>query len=112
MKKFLMSMAAALIALSLQAKIKPATQDQVVRVEPPCWWTGMKTELQLMIQGPGISGCEVSFAQKGLEVLEVHKADNPDFIFVDVEVGADAREGVYDIVFKKGKENFSYHYTM
>ena len=69
MKKLLMSMAAALIALSLQAKIKPATQDQVVRVEPPCWWTGMRTELQLMIQGPGISGYEVSFAQKGLEVL-------------------------------------------
>ena len=112
MKKFLMSMAAALIALSLQAKVKPATQDQVVRVEPPCWWTGMKTELQLMIQGPGISGYEVSFAQKGLEVLKIHKADNPDFIFVDVEVPADAREGTYDIIFKKGKESFSYPYTM
>ena len=32
MKKLLMSMAAALIALSLQAKVRPATEDQVVRV--------------------------------------------------------------------------------
>ena len=65
-------------ALTLQAKPKQATAEQVTRVEPLCWWTGMNTELQLMVQGPGISDYEVAF-EKGPKVIKVHKADNPDF---------------------------------
>ena len=88
MKRNMVLAAAALFAaMTLQAKVQHATSDQVVRVEPPCWWTGMKTSLQLMVQGPGISGYDVSIQGKdGVPITGVHKADNPDFIFVDVAV--------------------------
>ena len=39
------------------AEIAPAT----LRIEPPCWWTGMKTPLQLMVHEEGIGACQVRF---------------------------------------------------
>ena len=36
------------------AKVPDATPQEVTRVEPLSWWTGMKTPLQLMVQGEGI----------------------------------------------------------
>ena len=47
------------------ADVEEATQ-QVTRVEPLSWWTGMKTDLQLMIQGPGIASYDVSIPGGGL----------------------------------------------
>ena len=112
-KNMLLAAAALFAAMTLQAKVQHATSDQVVRVEPPCWWTGMKTSLQLMVQGPGISGYDVSIQGKdGVSVTGVHKADNPDFIFVDVEVSGTAAAGEYDLVFEKGKDKFRYTYTL
>lgn len=111
MKRILLAVLAVAAALALQAKPRQATAEQVTRVEPPCWWTGMNTELQLMVQGPQISDYEVVF-EKGPEVTKIHKADNPDFLFIDVEVPADLKAGDYDLVFRKGKDCFRYTYTI
>ena len=110
MKKTLSVALALIVAFALQAKTRQATSEQVTRVEPPCWWTGMKTELQLMVQGSQISDYDVAF-EKGPKVTKIHKADNPNFIFVDVEVPTDLKPGAYNLVFKKGKDSFSYQYT-
>ena len=110
MRRILLAVTAVAAALTLQAKPKQATAEQVTRVEPLCWWTGMNTELQLMVQGPGISDYEVAF-EKGPKVIKVHKADNPDFIFVDVEVPSDLKPGDYDLVFSKGRDSFKYRYS-
>ena len=42
------------------ASVADATKDQVTRVEPLSWWTGMKTDLQLLVQGAGISEYDVT----------------------------------------------------
>ena len=103
----------ALSIMSLSAKISIAAQDQVVRVEPPCWWTGMKTSLQLLIQGPSISSYSIDIqGLDGVSVGEVHMADNPDFIFVDVNIDSSAKAGKFNIVFTKGKEKFVWPYTL
>ena len=49
--------------------------SRVARVEPPCWWNGMKTDLQLMVYGKDISQWDVSIAGNGLKVTDIHKAD-------------------------------------
>lgn len=112
-KNIVMAAVAALLSLALQARAEKATSEQIVRVEPPCWWTGMKASLQLMVQGPAISeyGVEIKGA-KGVSVAEVHKADNPDFLFLDIDIAPSAKEGIYDLVFTKGKTKFSYPYTL
>ena len=40
--------------------VADADSTQVHRVEPLSWWTGMKTSLQLMVQGDRISEYELS----------------------------------------------------
>ena len=97
MRRFLTFAAGLLMAASLLA-------GEVTRVEPLSWWTGMKTDLQLLVQGPGIGAYAVSVEGKGLKIKEVHQADNPNFLFVDVEVSPKAKPGTYTLVFKKGND--------
>jgi len=82
------------------ASVPDATAGQVVRVEPLCWWTGMKTPLQLMVQGQGIGESAVRIeGGAGVEVTGIQKADNPDFAFVDIRIGTNAQPGTYYLVF-------------
>ena len=93
--------------------VADADHQQVTRVEPLSWWTGMKTDLQLLIQGEAISGYEVSIkGGKGISVKEIHKADSPNYLFVDVRIDASAKPGTYYIVFTKGEESFKYPYEI
>ena len=84
------------------ASVADATRDQVTRVEPLSWWTGMKTDLQLMVNGEGISEYDVVIeGGKGVSVEKVDKAESPNYLFVDVNVAPDAQPGTYYIVFSK-----------
>ena len=86
---------------------------RVGRVEPLSWWTGMKTPLQLMVCGDGISRYDVRIeGGKGVKAGAVHKADSPDYLFVDVEISPDAAPGTYYIVFDDGTDKFKYSYEI
>ena len=95
------------------AKTADATESQVAHVEPLSWWTGMKTPLQLLINGENISAYEVSIeGGRGVKAAQVHKADSPNYVFVDVEISANAAPGTYYIVFSKDGKSFKYPYEI
>ena len=95
------------------ASVADAAQEQVTRVEPLSWWTGMKMPLQLMVQGENISAYDVAIeGGKGVEVEKVNKADSPNYLFVDVKIAANAAPGTYYIVFSKDGESFKYPYEI
>ena len=95
------------------ASVADADEKQIAHVEPLSWWTGMKTPLQLLINGENISGYSVAIeGGKGVKVTKVHKADSPNYIFVDVEVKANAAPGTYYIVFSKDGQSFKYPYEI
>ena len=65
--------------------VADATVEQVTRVEPLSWWVGMKTDLQLLVQGAGISEYEVAIeGGRGVSVEKVSKAESPNYLFVEV----------------------------
>lgn len=77
-----------------------ASEEQVTRVEPLSWWIGMRTPLQLMVQGHDISSCQVQIeGGRAVSIAEVHRADNPDFVFIDVNISRSARPGTYSLLF-------------
>lgn len=87
--------------------------ERVTRVEPLSWWTGMRTPLQLMIHGDSISACEVRIeGPAGLRATGIHKADSPDYLFVDVEVAADAAPGTRYLVFTRDGDSFKVPYDI
>ena len=94
------------------ASVQDATCQEIKRVEPLSWWVGMQTDLQLLVQGPEIASFEVAVAGKGLSVKGVHKAESPNFVFVDVEVSAQAQPGTYYFIFSKDGISFKYPYLI
>ncbi len=92
--------------------LEDASSDLIARVEPLSWWVGMKTPLQLLVQGPDISACDVNVSGEGLRVKAVHRAASPDYLFVDVEVAASAKPGTYYFIFTREGESFKYAYQL
>ena len=91
-----------------------AAGDRIIRAEPLSWWVGMRTPLQLMVQGKDISSCEVEMARgtRGVRVTATHKADNADFLFIDIDIAPDAAAGEYEIIFTRGEERFVLPYRI
>ena len=118
MKKILIAFAALALASCSAPHFDPtsvedATAQQVTRVEPLSWWTDMKTPLQLMVQGSGISAYDVAIeGGKGVSLTKVSKAESPNYLFADVEIAPNAEPGTYYIVFTKDGESFKYPYEI
>ncbi len=106
MRKCLTALAGLCLAVAAWA-------GEVTRVEPLSWWTGMKTDLQLLVNGEGIGAYSVAIeGGKGVKVKAVHQADSPNYLFVDVDVTAKAKPGTYTLVFKKGNEEIRRPYVI
>lgn len=109
MKRIFLSIALLLLSLLLPAQ-------EIERIEPPCWWTGMNTNLQLMLYGRGLRDATVSLANpeqaKGISVGKVHKADSRNYLFVDIKIGLFAKPGDYTFVVKSDKGETEFTYTI
>ena len=100
-----------------QSAFDPASvadaSGEVTRVEPLSWWTGMQTSLQLLVNGAGIAAYDVRIeGGQGVGVKARHKADSPNYLFVDVEVKPDAEPGTYYLVFSQGERQFKVPYQI
>lgn len=87
--------------------------EKIDRVEPPCWWVGMETDLQLMIHGDRLAGATVSVdaSVKGLSIGKVTSADNPNYLFVEVKVSNRLDPDIYafNVLTPDGRQ-FSFDY--
>lgn len=92
------------IALALCCMAANATDIQ--RVDPPFWYAGMKnTELQVMFYGENIAESSFSLEKyEGVSVKEVCKVENPNYLFVYLDVSAKAQPGTLNFSFKEGKK--------
>ena len=85
------------------------------RIEPPCWWVGMNTDLQLMLHGDNIAGSNVSVdaSVKGLSIGKITSTDNPNYLFVEVKVSSRLAPGTYafNVVTTDGRQ-FDFDYEL
>ena len=74
---------------------------QIERVEPPNWWVGFEEpELQLMVYGAEIGKANPQIEYEGVAIKKVSKADNPNYLFIDLEISKDTEPGKFDLVFE------------
>lgn len=119
MKRFfiLLTVAASML-LSCKSDFDPATVEdaggRIERVEPMNWWVGMKTPLQLLIKGEGISQfSDVTIeGGAGVKVTSVVPGDSKNYLFVDVAIAANAEAGTYYLVFSDGNTSFKKEYVL
>jgi len=104
----------ALLFFILPAAAALAQIPALERVEPMFWWVGMKNpKLQLIVHGNNISNRSVDINYPGVKLVQVHKVENPNYLFLDLEVSGAAKPGAFDILFKKaGAANLSYKYEL
>ncbi|WP_288381689.1 glycoside hydrolase family 13 protein [uncultured Massilia sp.] len=90
-----------------------AQSPAIAHMEPPFWWTGMQHKgLQLMVHGEGIAALEPSLTFPGVRIATVTRVPNRNYLFIDLEIGQDAKPGSFDIVFKGAARPTSYTYRL
>lgn len=91
-----------------------AQQIDVDRVEPHFWWTDMENkDLQLLVYGNNIAQAQPGIEYEGVRIVKVHKADNPNYLFIDLEIAEGTQPGNFPIIFyKKAKEVARFDYVL
>ena len=93
----------ALICCLLLALALPAHAATIQRVEPENWWIGMKhREVELLVHGDGIASLAPRLSHPGVRILGAQATENPNYLFVTVDVADDAAPGTFDIEFLDG----------
>jgi glycosidase len=84
----------AIVLLFGLACAAPARAIGVERIEPANWWVGMvHHRVELMVHGDGIAAAVPRIARDGVRIVDVQRTDNANYLFVTVDVAADAVPG-------------------
>lgn len=68
------------------------------RIEPLHWWTGMANrELELLIYDKGIRDFVPTINYPGVSILKTTRLENPNYLFVLVDIGPGTKAGSFDI---------------
>ncbi len=81
----------------------------VERVEPPCWWTNMNTELQIMLYGENLINADVKVIETGMTVKAIHNAESPNYLFIDMGID---KPGNYTLQITKGNKKTRVKYEI
>jgi glycosidase len=88
--------------------------QKLERIEPMFWFTGMHNpKLQLLVHGDHIASTTVSLNYPGVKLLKVNQVENPNYLFLDLELSSSAKPGTFPINFSlQGKKILSYNYEL
>jgi glycosidase len=84
-----------------------AQQFSIERIEPPNWWVGMKHDtVQIMVYGTNLSDVELYPQHGPIEIINVHKAESPNYLFIDLVIPQEIKSDYnFEIGFSKGKQD-------
>jgi glycosidase len=68
------------------------------RVEPPFWWTGMNNpRLEILIHDKDVADLSAGINYPGVRVVGQSREENPNYLFIEVEITPAARPGSFTI---------------
>ena len=86
------------------------SQAKIIKCYPTNWWVGMKwNKIQIMVHGDkvadhfpmikmGPSGVKLA---AGVYLTKINRVENPNYVFLDLTINADARPGKFSFPFLK-----------
>lgn len=82
-----------------------AQKYSIQHLEPANWWVGMKyNQVQLLVHGESIAELEPKLSYKGVKVVDVTRVNNPNYLFVTLNIARSAKPGQFDIEFMADKQ--------
>ncbi|MEM7161446.1 MAG: glycoside hydrolase family 13 protein [Bacteroidota bacterium] len=103
-----------ILSISLCIFISGLSGQDIERVEPPFWWSGMKNDnVQLMVHGEGVSKYDIKLRKGPAKLLQVHKAESPNYVFIDLKLEQTSEEEkiLFDF-YLNGKKKKPLSYTI
>jgi glycosidase len=96
------------IILSLLVFASFSQAQKIDKINPTNWYVGMKNpDLQVLIYGNKIANHNLSLLPySGVKLKKVQKAENPNYLFADLEISKLAKPGT--LKFKIGQTIFNY----
>ena len=102
-----------LIVLLMLTALLPAGAQVIDHVDPPSWFTGMKDgSLQLMVHGKEIGSYAVTTDYPGIEVKTMVRTENPNYLFVYLDITGKALPGTATLTFTRGKQKITHDYPL
>lgn len=87
--------------------------QKLERIEPMFWFTGMKqTKLQLLVHGDHIALTTVRLAYPGVKLVKANKVENPNYLFLDLEISSATKPGKFPIEFSQNGVKLTYVYEL
>ncbi len=90
-----------------------ASAQKIDHIEPPSWFTGMKEpSVQLMVYGKEIGSFDVKADYPGVKVTTLIKTENPNYLFVNLDISNGTLPGNIPLTFTRGKQKMTYSYSL
>jgi neopullulanase len=100
-----------IILFFLPALSQAANSPEIIRMDPPNWWVGMKnTKLEILVSGKDIGNCSIDTKYSGVDILSIDKFQNNSYVAIQLNISALAEAGIVNFEFKsdKGKLNYGF----
>ncbi len=99
------------VVAAVCSAVSPAAT--VEKMEPPMWWTGMHShQLQIMVTGEEVRDAVPEINYPGVAIDSVARLDSPNYQFIYLSIGEDAKPGKMEIAFKSGKKTIRKSYEL
>lgn len=73
---------------------------KIQHLEPANWWVGMKyDQVELLVHGENIGATQAAIDYPGVTIIRTEPADNPNYLFVTIDIAESARPGKFPIRF-------------
>src|SRR6056297_3286602 len=90
-----------------------AQEIKIDRLEPEFWWTGFaETELQLLVYGEDMGDANVSLDYPGVHLKKIIATENPNYLFVYLDITGEAIPGKVPLQFTRGEESVIHEYQL
>jgi len=116
MKNMINSKRRFLLLMSLFVILATSTNAQNIqidRLEPTNWWVGFENpDLQLIVYGKDISNARVSINYPGVTLKSTVIPENPNYVFINLELSSETPAGTMDIHFSQGRRSKTVPYQL
>ncbi|MBC8156089.1 MAG: glycoside hydrolase family 13 protein [Bacteroidetes bacterium] len=102
-----------LVLIGLIGQTAYAQTPAIQRINPTNWWVGMKNpNLQLLVYGPNAGTLTYAVNYPGVRLVKTHKAENPNYAFLDLTIAPTTRPGTLQLVGKGGGKTITQPYVL
>jgi glycosidase len=102
-----------ILFIFLTVQLQAQNRLWVQKVEPTNWWTDMnQPEFQLMLYGTDLKSAEISIHSDGVTISRTERTDNPNYVFLYLNVAKETTPGKFNIILKKGEKTQTVVYEL